>query len=117
MNRSAERAFAIELKQTTQHIHSSADPMLVDSGEIIVEVSQAFLDLHGYDRAAELKRKPLSLVVGEGTVSAYWTSGTAGCEARPCQPSLSFGGCVRMECWWTWKPSSRSCRSVASPAS
>ena len=66
MNRSAERALAIELKQTTQHIHSSADPMLVDSGEMIVEVNQAFLDLHGYDRAAELEGKPLSLVVGEG---------------------------------------------------
>ena len=64
MNRSAERALAIELKQTTQHIHSSADPILVDSGETIVEVNQAFLDLHGYDRAVELEGRPLSLVVG-----------------------------------------------------
>ena len=47
MNRSTQRALAIELKQTTQHIHSSADPMLVDSGETIVEVNQAFLDLYG----------------------------------------------------------------------
>jgi two-component system, cell cycle sensor histidine kinase and response regulator CckA len=66
MNRSAERELAIELKQTTQHIHSSADPMLVDSGEMIVEVNQAFLDLHGYDRAAEVEGKPLSLVIDEG---------------------------------------------------
>jgi len=66
MNRSAERALEIELKQTTQHIHSSADPILVDSGETIVEVNQAFLDLHGYDLAAELEGKPLSLVIAEG---------------------------------------------------
>ena len=66
MNRSAERALEIELKQTTQHIHSSADPMLVDSGEVIVEVNQAFLDLHGYDRAAELEGQHLSSVIGEG---------------------------------------------------
>jgi two-component system, cell cycle sensor histidine kinase and response regulator CckA len=66
MNRSVERAFAIELKQTTQHIHSSADPIIVDSGETIVEVNQAFLDLHGYDRAVELEGRPLSLVIAEG---------------------------------------------------
>jgi PAS domain S-box-containing protein len=40
--------------------------MLVDSGETIVEVNQAFLDLHGYDHARELEGKPLSLVIGEG---------------------------------------------------
>ena len=66
MNRSAERALEIEPKQTTQHIHSSADPILVDSGETIVEINQAFLDLHGYDRAEELEGRPLSVVIVEG---------------------------------------------------
>src|SRR5258706_8819185 len=65
MNRSAERALAIELKQTTQQIHSSPDPILVDSGETIVEVNRAFLDLHGYDSLTELEGKPLSLVIAE----------------------------------------------------
>ena len=66
MNRSAERALAIEVRQTTEHIHSSTDPILVDSGENIVEVNQAFLDLHGYDRASDLEGQPLSTVIAEG---------------------------------------------------
>jgi two-component system, cell cycle sensor histidine kinase and response regulator CckA len=66
MNRSAERALTVELKQTTQHIHGSADPMLVDSGETIVEVNQAFLELHGYDTAEELEGRSLALIVAAG---------------------------------------------------
>lgn len=66
MNRSVERALAIELKQTTQHIHSSTDPIIVDSGETIIDVNEAFLDLHGYDRASELEGQPLALVIADG---------------------------------------------------
>lgn len=65
MNPSVERALTLDQKQGTQHIHCSADAILVDSGESIVEANQVFLDLHGYSHLEELAGKPLTAVIAE----------------------------------------------------
>jgi len=65
MNRFQERTPETEFKQTIQQIHSRPDPMLIDSGERIVEVNQAFLNLHGYDLVTQLAGKPLASVIAQ----------------------------------------------------
>ncbi|MBM3802141.1 MAG: PAS domain S-box protein [Acidimicrobiia bacterium] len=92
MNRSVERAFTLELKQTTQHIHSSLDAILVDSGETIVEANQAFLDLHGYYRAADLEGKPLELVVADEDKERILSVRRRWLRGEPVPSILEFRG-------------------------